>query len=593
MDRQNNALTDEEPVCLGLVGSPQGQEATSKQYYFWVAREVLVEETQLVVCRCTVAGRNYTFHGVIDEVRRRSRKRSMDEEFDQSDGDVDYVPPFESDGYTYAQVSILSVEPPALTPPCERSKVYLSRQDEAAIAYGADEIGDGNALPTGLIKNGGEQFAGPGVIDLDYLLGVNGGHLNVNGSAGRGTKSSLLLFMIWMLLAHARQQAELFPLSTRRRRIVPIILNVKNFDLFYIDYPSRRYNPQFHLPNWRRLGIDQPIPFQNVSFFAPQQPGNTSPVATGRDTGVQPYSWGLQDIVEQGLFRYLFSDEDANDANFSALALAIEDFLTTEQRLGNGDVVRSLDPNAPATFQKLEAWIKGQISSTTPDFAGHHGSTWKKLWRRLFRLVYESNGVLRRDEARGKPLDVIRGDTSDPIVVDLFALAATPEMQRFVVATILRQLIEARTGTKAIRGLVYTVVLDELNRFAPKGAHDPITQLIEMVAAEMRSQGIILLGAQQQASRVSEKVIENSAIRALGQTGSLELGMPIWKFLSTSARERAMNLRPDEKLMIQATFRQPMFVSIPFPVWAMNPDEAILPTADNQDGVDYSDIINE
>ena len=104
-------------------------------------------------------------------------------------------------------------------------------------------------------------------------------------------------------------------------------------------------------------------------------------------------------------------------------------------------------------------------------------------------------------------------------------------------------------------------MLDELNRFAPKGARDPITQLIEMVAAEMRSQGIILLGAQQQASRVSEKVIENSAIRALGQTGSLELGMPIWKFLTASARERAMNLRLEEKLIIQATFRQPMLVT--------------------------------
>lgn len=593
MDIQNNPTNDNGTVCLGLVGSPQGQEATSKQYFFWVARGVLVEETQLVVCRCAIAGRNYTFHGVIDEVHRRSRKKSMDEEFDQSDGDVGYIPPFESDGYTYAQVSILGVEPPALTPPCERSKVYLAQPDEAAMAYGANEIEVGNALTTGLIKNGGEQFAGPGMIDLDYLLGVNGGHLNVNGSAGRGTKSSLLLFLTWMLLAHARKQADLVPLSPSRRKVVPIILNVKNFDLFYIDYPSRHYKPQDHSANWQLLDIEQPAPFKNVSFFAPQQPGTTLPIATGRDVGVSPYSWGLQDIVERGLFRYLFSDEDANDANFSALILAIEDFLTTERRAGNGDVERRLDQNAPSTFQELEAWIKDQMGAPTSTFAGHHGSTWKKLWRRLFRLVYESNGVLRRDEASGQPLNVIRADTTDPIVVDLFSLATMPEMQRFVVATILRQLIEARTGTNAIRGLVYTVMLDELNRFAPRGARDPITQLIEMVAAEMRSQGIILLGAQQQASRVSEKVIENAAIRALGQTGALELGMPIWKFLSASARERAMNLRPSEKLIIQATFRQPMLVSIPFPAWAMNPDEAILPTADNQQGFDYSDLIDE
>lgn len=589
MTREDTTSKDT-PICLGIVGSPQGQEATSKQYCFWIARDIMVEETQLVVCKSVIAGQSYTFYGVVEEVKRRSRKKNMDDEIDQADGDIDYIPPFESDGYTYAQVSILSVAPSALTPPCERSKVYLAGRAEAATAYGADDIAKGNALSAGLIKNGGTQLAGPGAIDLDYLLGVNGGHLNVNGSAGRGTKSSLLMYMVKMLLDYARKQEVS---SASRRQIVPIILNVKNFDLFYIDCPNTRFKPERDLANWQLLGVEQPAPFKNVSFFAPQQAKVNLPVPTGRDEEVKAYSWGLKDIIERGLFRYLFADEDTNDANFSALTLALEDFLTTERSQGDSSVARTLNPEAPKTFKALLDWIGGQSNNKEIALPGHHANTWKKLWRRLFRQVYESNGVLRLEESTGQPLDVIRTQTSDPIVVDLFALAAMPEMQRFVVATILRQLVEARTGTKAIRGLVYTVVLDELNRFAPKGARDPITQLIEMVAAEMRSQGIILLGAQQQASRVSEKVIENSAIRALGQTGSLELGMPIWKFLTASTRERAMNLQPEEKLIIQATFRQPMLVRIPFPAWAMNPDEAILPTANNQSDVDYSDLIDE
>lgn len=91
----------------------------------------------------------------------------------------------------------------------------------------------------------------------------------------------------------------------------------------------------------------------------------------------------------------------------------------------------------------------------------------------------------------------------------------------------------------------------------------------------MRSQGIILLGAQQQASRVSEKVIENAAIRVLGRTGSLELGTTPWRFLSQSAQRKAEQLPLDEKLFMQDNFREPMHVRIPFPVWAMNPDEAM------------------
>jgi DNA helicase HerA-like ATPase len=134
--------------------------------------------------------------------------------------------------------------------------------------------------------------------------------------------------------------------------------------------------------------------------------------------------------------------------------------------------------------------------------------------------------------------------------------------------------VDARTGPKALPGLVYLVTLDELNRFAPRGANDPITKLIENVAAEMRSQGIILLGAQQQASKVSEKVIENAALRVLGRTGTLELDTIAWRFLSATAKSKASILPTNEKLVIQDNFREPMHIRVPFPVWAMNPNEA-------------------
>jgi DNA helicase HerA-like ATPase len=117
-------------------------------------------------------------------------------------------------------------------------------------------------------------------------------------------------------------------------------------------------------------------------------------------------------------------------------------------------------------------------------------------------------------------------------------------------------------------------MLDELNRFAPRGGKDPITGLIEQVAAEMRSQGIILLGAQQQASLVSTRVFENAGIKAVGKSGSMEMGRDIWRFLGETARRKAANLDKTEKLLIQDSFREPMLVRIPMPPWALNPHEA-------------------
>jgi uncharacterized protein len=563
-------------ICIGRIGAPPQQEATSSQFAFWVPAEVVVEDTQLVTCESEVAGRRFTYYAIIDSVRRRSRERDMSSGATEADGDLTYQPAFTVDGTTYAIASVLRIDPPVLTPPRERSQVLLAGEAEAKIAYGGDEIK--NSLAVGLVKNGGDRTAGPGLIDLDYLLGANGGHLNVNGSAGRGTKSSLLLHINYLLLQKAREQKRARPSDPNRLRIVPIILNVKNFDLFYIDKPNREYSPADHLTDWQAVGIEAPAPFEKVTYLAAQQPNTNLPIPTGRlGNDVLPYSWSLGDVIANGLLSYLFAETDANDVNFGALVLDIENLLTDERILPDGTTTRSLRTGILPTqnFQGLLEWVDGQVGAGENErrLRSHHGATWRKLYRRLLKTVYESGGVLRRNDMAGNPLRMTRSDTSAPMVVDLSALAAQPEMQRFVVATILRQLVEARTGTKAVRGLVYLVTLDELNRFAPRGARDPITQLVEMVAAEMRSQGIILLGAQQQASKVSEKVIENAALRVLGRTGGLELGTTPWRFLSASAQRKAERLPLNEKLLIQDNFREPMHVRVPFPAWAMNPRE--------------------
>ena len=588
-------------LCIGRVAAPPQLEATSSTFYFWVPEGVLVEDTEIVTCESTVGGVTYTYYALIEEVRRQSGKRSMGVETGEADGDLAYEPPFAGTGFTYAKASVLRTEPTLLAPPRERSRVFRGNEAAAQLAYGADEIQ--RPLTVGLVKNGGSSFAGAGVIDLDYLLGANGGHMNVNGAAGRGTKSSFLLWVNWMLLHVARQQKQSRPSDPDRLRIVPIILNVKNFDLFYIDQWSRVYNADQHAGTWKALGIEAPAPFTNVTFYAAQQAHEKIPVPTGRpatgkpDKDVKPYSWSLRDVVQRGLLQYLFAEADAEDANFSALILDIENWLTDETVASDSSVTRSLrnDKEIPTTFAALLKWVEMQAGKKKDEerrLLNHHGATWKKLHRRLMKIVYESKGVLRRDDEQGNPLDLIRSTTSDPLVVDLNALAGEPELQRFVVATIFRQLVEARTGTSAVHGLVYVITLDELNRFAPHGAHDPITRLIETVAAEMRSQGIILLGAQQQASKVSEKIIENAAIRVLGKTGGLELNTVAWRFLSASARRKAERLAPNEKLVMQDNFAEPLHVQVPFPAWAMNPNERnLIETRANEDSDDLDDFI--
>ncbi len=565
-------MTDDTRTMLGRVAAPPEHESTSGVFYFWVDRSQSVERTQIVVTESKVGGRDVSFIGIVQEVYRRSRQKDIGEEAARFDGRSAERPPFESEGVTFAEVAILRTLPVAHTPPTEESAVYLATAEQAASGYGVDRMG--HRLDVGLLRNGGEQFAGCAAIDLDFLLGKNGGHMNVNGIAGLGTKSTLLLTVNWLLLREAAKRKREAMSDPRRLQLVPVIFNVKNSDLFFID----RWNSEFrkketeNRDDWRRMGVDDPQPFAKPQFFAPQLPNLAIPCPTGgRTTDVKPYSWSLSDIIEGGLFKYLFSEDDLGTANLGGLVGEVEEYLTGGTA---EDPKLRTNEGAPQTFDTMLEWFKeiknDKKSSLFGDFqSGTKGS----FFRRLKYVVMEGDGVLRREDAKGHPLVIPQSDTESPLVIDLHGLHRTPSLQRFVVAAVFHQIM-ATQSAKQVVGLKYLITLDELNRFAPKDSHDSITQQLETVAAEGRSQGVILLGAQQQASLVKPRVIENAAVRAIGRSGTLELGHEVWKFLPPTTRHAAAQLLPEEKLLYQPSFREPMLAKIPFPPFALSESDA-------------------
>lgn len=569
-------MTDSPPVVLGKVAAPPDKEATSETFYFWAARDRLVERTQIVTTTADLGGRPVEFVGLVEEVFRQSRQQNMGEEVDRFDADPGLTPPFASAGFTYARATVLRTGPVCHAPPVEESPVYRADAAAAARGYGIDRMG--GPLPVGLLRNGGADFAGPAVIDLDYLLGENGGHLNVNGIAGLGAKTSFLLHVNALLLAEADRQRRELGVSGDRLQVVPVIFNVKNFDLFFIDHWGRKWEQEkaAALPEWRDyLKVEEPTPFRDVRFFAPAEKAGV-PVNTGRTDGaVKPYSWSLSDIIEHGLFRFLFSEEDIYDANFGGLVGDLEEYLTDDR---HGEPRLDTHGGDTATFAKLVDWFRDKKKDMFGDSAG---PTKGKLLRRLKYIVNEGDGVLRKGDHTGNPLVLPAAAEGGTTVIDLFGLRAAPSLQRFVVAAVFHQLVRNRSGTNAVKGLRYVVTLDELNRFAPKNMTDPITKKVEEVAAEMRSQGVILLGAQQQASLVSSRVIENAAVRAVGRSGSLELRADVWRFLGDAGRVQAAQLQADEKLLVLPSFRAPMLAKIPYPPWALKgEDKAGLVAAD-------------
>jgi hypothetical protein len=319
---------------LGRVATPAGMEATVDDFAFWVPEGVPVEATQIVraSARFPSVG-EVQFYGVVESVSRRSRRSSVLEERDRYDGAPDQNIVVDSLGVTYARARVLATQPALLTPPREESPVVLATTEDASVAYGVGEMTE--PLAIGTIKNGASGSAGPGKIDLADVLGQNGAHVNVTGIPGAATKSSALLDILCAIQHHVSTRAGRYadPLN-----IVPVILNVKSTDLLFIDRHSRTYASLEHRDArlWNEMGVSNPGPFAGATFHVPQQLGAEAAEQRGREA--QPYSWGLQDLVERNLFSYIFAEDDREDDNFAALLSSIERKLARE-RIEDGRIV--------------------------------------------------------------------------------------------------------------------------------------------------------------------------------------------------------------------------------------------------------------
>src|SRR5207247_6965893 len=88
--------------------------------------------------------------------------------------------------------------------------------------------------------------------------------------------------------------------------------------------------------------------------------------------------------------------------------------------------------------------------------------------------------------------------------------------KRFVTGVVVKRLFDHKERMGRREPLAF-LVLDELNRYAPRDGDTPIKEVLLDVAERGRSLGMILIGAEQTASEVERRVIANSAFRGVGR----------------------------------------------------------------------------
>jgi DNA helicase HerA-like ATPase len=229
---------------------------------------------------------------------------------------------------------------------------------------------------------------------------------------------------------------------------------------------------------------------------------------------------------------------------------------------------------AVRSFDELCDLIVANVDNDASPWRGRlSDATVAAFIRRLeagrFRL--NQNHLIWGREAEHPERHRVDWEANQVTVVDIHNLH--DRAKRFVTGVVIKRLFEHKERMGR-REPLHFLVLDELNRYAPREGWSPIKEVLLDVAERGRSLGMILIGAEQTASEVERRVIANSAFRVVGRLDTAEAQRSEYGFLPAVTRARASILKPGSMILQQPHIPIPIQIRFPFPSWATRADEA-------------------
>ena len=521
---------------------------------FWVGvtDDAYLQLDDIVAVRTVVPGRGeITLYGVVDMVRAKYEGAKFDSDvFRVAQG----VLPVGI--ATAAHVSVTRIEPEIYVPPQPGQSAARAEGEERERALYFDQME--NKFAAGLSREGDVLWG-----NLDFLDGSRGAHVNISGISGVATKTSCAMFLLYSLF-HSDA------LGMQRHNARAVIFNVKGEDLMFADKPNGRLTPDDE-QKYQQLGLPAG-PFQDVGLWAPAGKGFEIVHNLGaRTEGVTAYVWSLRQFCQERLLRFLFAEADSETSQLSYAVTVVERYLA-EQTQGQppSESWVELEGVRVTTFEDLVAHIdanrdtifaRGALATATQD----------AFLRRLNAVADSVGHLIRRlDSREDEERHAIDWAAKQLNVIDLHGLH--DRAKRFVVGVVLKQLLKEKDEQGTRQPLVF-VVLDELNKYAPRDGWSPIKEVVLDIAERGRSLGVILIGAQQTASEVERRVVANASYRIVGRLDTAEAQRGEYGFLTEAARARASLLKPGSMFVHQPEIPVPLLLQFPFPSWATRPDE--------------------
>jgi DNA helicase HerA-like ATPase len=533
------------------------EDATPLEFWVAIAEGQFLQLDDVVALeRKLPNGETIRIFGIVTQVRARHEGARFD-------SDVFLI----ENGVLPAQVSQAArivatrFEPEVFVPPLPGQEVRRARGRDREQALFFDGMEASKRLAAGLSRDEEPVF-----LNLEFLDGTRGAHVNISGISGVATKTTYASFLLYSLF-HSRV------LGADALNTKALVYNIKGEDLLFLDHRNSRLEERDR-KKYEKLGLT-PDAFRSVSLWAPPRRGdrNAAPDVATRPTGVRSYFWSLSEFCREGLLPFLFTDAEDDDKQYTLVVANVAARLRDAEPLGEGGV--RVAGREVRTFLELARLIAEHVDdeSTRRLWAGPAigQGTVNAFMRRLHGAVGHVEHLVRGDIPRAEAHKIRR--EAQVTVVDLHNLS--DRAKRFVVGVTLRRAFEEKERSGQPRPLLF-VVLDELNKYAPRDGGSPIKETLLDVAERGRSLGIILIGAEQTASEVERRIIANSAIRVVGRLDTAEASRDEYGFLPAAHRQRATIVKPGTMILSQPELPIPLVTQFPFPSWATRRSEVAL-----------------
>ena len=475
-----------------------------------------------------------------------------------------------------AQVAVTRLDPEVWVSSDPGEVVERARGGERDKALYVDEMG--RPLPIGMGRDGAPLY-----VDLDFFVGRKGGHMSISGISGVATKTSFALFFLRLLAARPDVLGE----GAANLRI--LVFNVKGEDLLWLD-KQNRYFDEDAAETWQHLGVDAG-PFPSVAFWAPPRPRSGDvvvPDTGGRQEGVAAFAWTPREFIDDGLLRFLFTDanDSRNQIPFieervrSQLSRYAVDVEGEPGAVVLRDPSEGHRPGESVVPNRGERVIRdlADLVDAVGEFVDPEEGDPDQRWTGRVQAGTVSAFVRRLHAAANRLGQLVRAGESRRIdrraaQVTVVGIQSLHDLgQRFVVGALLAETFSEKEQTGQ-RLPLSVIVLDELNKYAPRDGNSPLKDMLIDIAQRGRSLGVLLVGAQQTASRVAQEVMENAAIRVAGRLDAAEAERSEYGWMLPSTRARARLLKPGTMVVSQPSIPVPLVVDFPFPPWATRKEE--------------------